>query len=91
MCRVVSQGSNHLEREGNKMNSMMGKILYIDLSSKKIEARETPLEWVKLYAGQKGLGTRILMEEIPPAVEAFSKENCIVLITSVMGGTVVSC
>jgi len=73
------------------MNSMMGKILYVDLSSKKIEARETPLDWVKLYAGQKGLGTRILMEEIPPSVEAFSKENCIVLSTSVMGGTVVSC
>ncbi len=73
------------------MNSMMGKILYVDLSSGKIESRETPKEWVKLYAGQKGLGSRILMDMIDPGVDPFSPDNCVVLTTSIMGGTVVSC
>ncbi len=73
------------------MNSMMGKILYVDLSTGKIERKDTPTEWVSLYAGQKGLGSRILMEEIDPTVDPFSPDNRIILTTSIMGGTIVSC
>jgi aldehyde:ferredoxin oxidoreductase len=41
------------------MNSMMERLLYVDLSTGKIERKDTPTEWVSLYAGQKGLGSRI--------------------------------
>ncbi len=73
------------------MNCLMGKMLYVDLSSKTVEVRETPKEWVDLYAGQKGLASRILMDEITPDTDPFSPDNCIVLATSIMAGTIVSC
>ncbi|MFW5747642.1 MAG: aldehyde ferredoxin oxidoreductase N-terminal domain-containing protein, partial [bacterium] len=66
------------------MNCLMGKMLYVDLSSKTVEVRETPKEWVDLYAGQKGLASRILMDEITPDTDPFSPDNCIVLATSIM-------
>ena len=73
------------------MNSLMGKMLYVDLTAGSTEVRETPRRWVDLYSGQKGLASRILMDEITPDTDPFSPENCIVLAASVMGGTIVSC
>ncbi len=73
------------------MNSLMGKMLNVDLSAGKIEAADTPKEWVELYTGQKGLASRILMEGFDPKTDAFSEENKVVLASSVMGGTIVSC
>jgi aldehyde:ferredoxin oxidoreductase len=73
------------------MNSLMGKILYVDLTKKTLEARDTPREWVELYSGQKGLGARLLMEDFSPTTDAFAAENKVVLSTSIMAGTIVSC
>jgi aldehyde:ferredoxin oxidoreductase len=73
------------------MNSVAGKILYVDLTKKKVNTAATPDDWVNLYAGQKGLGARILMEEVDPRIEPLSPENTIVLTTSIMAGTIVSC
>jgi len=73
------------------MNSLTGKILKVDLSSGQISDMKTPVEWVDLYTGQKGLGSRILMEDVSPATEPYSPENKVVLTTSVMGGTIVAC
>jgi aldehyde:ferredoxin oxidoreductase len=73
------------------MNSLMGKILKIDLSTGKIKTEATPREWIDLYTGQKGLGTRLLMQDFDPRTDPLSPENRLVLSTSVMGGTIVSC
>ncbi|MBI9107402.1 MAG: aldehyde ferredoxin oxidoreductase family protein [Spirochaetales bacterium] len=73
------------------MNSLMGKYLKINLSSSVIADEKTPVEWVELYTGQKGLGSRILMENFDPATDPLSPENKVVITTSVMGGTIVSC
>ncbi len=73
------------------MTSLMGKILKVDLSSASIEKYDTPTEWVDLYTGQKGLGTRIFMEDTDPGVEPFSEANKVVLTASIMGGTIVAC
>jgi aldehyde:ferredoxin oxidoreductase len=73
------------------MNSLMGKILKIDLSTGKIKTEVTPREWVDLYGGQKGLGTRLLMEDFDPQTDPLSPENRLVLSTSIMAGTIVSC
>ena len=72
-------------------NCLMGKILYIDLSSGTSEARPTPTDLVESYGGQKGLGTRLLMEDFDPKTDAFAEENRVVLTTSIMAGTPVSC
>ncbi len=73
------------------MNSLMGKTLKVDLSSGAIKSIETPTEWVDLYTGQKGLGTRMLMEDVNPKTDPLSPENKIVMTTSIMGGTIVAC
>jgi aldehyde:ferredoxin oxidoreductase len=73
------------------MNSLMGKILYVDLTGKKVRTKVTPVEWIELYAGQKGLGARILMEEADPRVDPLSEDNPVILTTSIMAGTIVSC
>ena len=69
----------------------MGKILKVDLSSGSISEMQTPVEWVELYTGQKGLGSRILMEDVKPDTDPLSPENKVVLSTSIMGGTIVAC
>ena len=73
------------------MSSLMGKILKVNLSTSSIGSIDTPKEWVELYTGQKGLGSRILMEDFDPAIDPFSPENKIILSASIMGGTIVSC
>jgi aldehyde:ferredoxin oxidoreductase len=72
------------------MNSFWGKLLVVDLTNKTIETRAIPEKWVELYSGQKGLGTRILMEGFSPDTDPLSPENRMVLATSIMAGTIVS-
>lgn len=73
------------------MNSLMGKILYVDMTKGESTVKPTPTEWIEKYSGQKGLGSRLLMEDITPFTEPFSADNRVVLSTSVMGGTCVAC
>ncbi|MBU2515742.1 aldehyde ferredoxin oxidoreductase family protein [bacterium] len=73
------------------MNSFMGKMLVVDLSSGKIETKTIPNQWAEMYGGQKGMGTRILMDEFDPLVDPLSPDNKIVLTASVMAGTIISC
>lgn len=72
-------------------NSLMGKILYVDMTSGSCEARPTPTEFVENYGGQKGLGTRLLMEDFDPKTDAYAAENRVVLTASIMAGTPVAC
>jgi aldehyde:ferredoxin oxidoreductase len=73
------------------MSSFIGKMLYVDLSSSETESRSIPREWAEKYSGQKGLGSRILMEGFDPKTDPRSPDNRLVLATSIMGGTIVSC
>jgi aldehyde:ferredoxin oxidoreductase len=73
------------------MNSLMGKILNVDLDEGLIRTRVTPKEWIELYTGQKGLATRLLLEDLEPIADPLSAENRLVLATSIMAGTIVSC
>ena len=73
------------------MNSITGKILNIDLEKELIRTKVTPKEWIELYTGQKGLATRLLMDGFDPTVDPLSPENKLVLATSILAGTIVSC
>jgi aldehyde:ferredoxin oxidoreductase len=73
------------------MNSVMGKTLKVDLDRSLIRTRVTPKEWIELYTGQKGLATRLLMEDLEPTIDPLSADNRLVLATSIMAGTIVSC
>ena len=75
----------------SKTNSFFGKMLVVDLTSGKIEDNVLPREWVDLYTGQKGLGSRILMEDFDVETDPLSPENRVILTTGIMTGTIVSC
>ena len=72
------------------MNSLMGRILHVDLATGKYQVKSTPASWIELYSGQKGLGTRIFMEDFDIHTDPFSPANRIVLTTSIMAGTIIS-
>ncbi len=72
------------------MSSFFGKMLYVDLSAGIIETRVLPREWAEKYTGQKGLGTRILVENFDIDTDPLGPDNRIVLTTSLMAGTIVS-
>ena len=40
----------------------IGKYLFVDLTDGSFTEKELPKEWAEKYTGQKGLGTRMLME-----------------------------
>ena len=73
------------------MNSFWGRMLIVDLSKKSQEIKKIPPSWVEKYLGQKGLGARILMENVPPDTAPLSPDNELIFTTSIMAGTIVSC
>lgn len=72
------------------MNCFWGKMLVADLTNNTIEAKPIPKEWGDMYLGQKGLGTRIFMENVLPDVEPLSPDNELVFTSAIMTGTIVS-
>ncbi|RKX92960.1 MAG: aldehyde ferredoxin oxidoreductase, partial [Spirochaetes bacterium] len=72
------------------MSSFFGKMLYIDLTKGIIETRNLPRKWAEQYTGQKGLGTRILVEDFNIDTDPLGPDNRIVLTTSLMAGTIIS-
>jgi len=73
------------------MNCLAGKILTVDLDSRTVKTMVTPKRWIELYTGQKGLATRLLMHAFDHRTEPLSPPNRLVLATSIMAGTIVSC
>ncbi len=63
-----------------------GKILKVNLSSKKIKIEEPNEEFYRLYIGGTLLGTYYLIRETTLGIDAFDKENVIVFATSVVTG-----
>lgn len=64
-----------------------GKVLTIDLSSKKVAVTPLDPELVMDYLGGRGLATRIFYEQIEPAVEPLGPDNALVIATSPLIGS----
>ena len=63
-----------------------GKILYVDLSNRKIEIEEHDEAFYRTYLGGRGIGYHYLMQKVPPKIDPFAPENILVLATGVMTG-----
>lgn len=63
------------------------KILRVDLSRKICTAEPLNQDWAQAYLGQRGLGTRYLVEEIDPGIDALSPENKLIFATGPLTGT----
>lgn len=69
------------------MYGYTGKILNIDLSTKKIWHQELDKERAEKFIGGTGLGTKILYDEVGPDVDPLSPDNIIIFTTGPLTGT----
>jgi aldehyde:ferredoxin oxidoreductase len=64
-----------------------GKSLIIDLKKQSSKTRKTNLTDAKLFIGAKGLGAKILIDELPPMTDPLSSENILMFTTGPLTGT----
>lgn len=69
------------------MSGYNGKILRINLSNRTIKKEELNLELAQKFIGGRGLGTKIMMDEVDPAVDPFSPDNKLIFVTGPLTGT----
>ena len=65
----------------------MHKYLDVDLTSGKIHEKKLDSELAEKYIGGKGLGARILYEELKAGIDPLSPENIILLMTGPLTGS----
>ncbi|AVX21482.1 aldehyde ferredoxin oxidoreductase family protein [Carboxydocella thermautotrophica] len=68
-------------------NAYSGKILRINLTTGSITTEALPVEKARAFLGGRGLGGRMLAEEIPAGIDPLSEANKIFFITGPLTGT----
>lgn len=69
------------------MYGYIGKILRINLSDKTIKTEELDLKTAQKFIGGRGLGTKMLMDEIDPNVDPLGSDNKLIFVTGPLTGT----
>jgi len=64
-----------------------GKYLRINLKTQEVKVETLDLETAKKFIGGRGLGTKFMMDEVDPKVDAFSPENKLMVVTGPLTGT----
>lgn len=67
-------------------NGWCGKILFVDLSNRRLDERETAA-YADLYLGGRGIATRIYWEAVGQGVGAFDPGNHLIFMTGPLGAT----
>jgi len=65
----------------------MGKFLRVNLTDGTIKEEKISDEVLKMFIGGRGLGVKILYDELKPGVDPLSPENKIVILTGPLTGT----
>jgi aldehyde:ferredoxin oxidoreductase len=73
------------------MDGWVGKILRVDLSAEDYMEEDLDPGFAERYIGSQGFGTKILMDEVDPTVDALSPENKLVFATGPCTGTGAVC
>jgi len=63
------------------------KVLRVNLSQGTCETEPLNMEWAYQYLGQRGLGTKYLVEETDPTLDPLSPENKMIFVTGPLTGT----
>ena len=71
--------------------SFTGKVLILDLTSKKVEEYPVSDSDYSMFLGNKGLAAKILYDCMEPGVDPFSPENYLVVSTAVLTATGAPC
>ncbi|MCL2655288.1 MAG: aldehyde ferredoxin oxidoreductase family protein [Coriobacteriia bacterium] len=72
------------------MKSYNGKLLRVNLTEGTIKKEPLDEDLARKYIGGRGLGTKILMDEIDPQVDPLSPENKMLVMTGPLSGTTAS-
>jgi aldehyde:ferredoxin oxidoreductase len=64
-----------------------GKVLHIDLTTKKTWAEEKPESWYQMWIGGVSMATRLCWENIKPGCDPLSPENPICIANGIFAGT----
>lgn len=73
------------------MNGWTGKIIRVNLTNESIITENLNTADAKLYLGGRGLGTKILLDEINPSLDALSPENKLIFMSGPLTGTLAAC
>ena len=69
------------------LHGYMGKILFIDLSTKTTREQEIDEQTYRQYIGGYGLGARILFEHLKPGIDPLGPENMLGFVSGLFNGT----
>jgi aldehyde:ferredoxin oxidoreductase len=70
--------------------SWQRQLLRVNLSKGECKIEPLNMEWAEDYLGQRGLGSKYLLEEMDPAADALSAENKLIFATGPLTGTMAS-
>jgi len=68
----------------------IGKVLHVDLTSRKMEVENPPEEFYRTYMGGSGLALHYLLNTMQPGVDPLGPENVLVISVGVLTGAPVS-
>jgi len=68
-----------------------GTILRIDLTRRKIVRQQMPLELARDYIGGRGIGAKLLYDEVPARTPPLSRENKLYFTVGPLTGTPIGC
>jgi len=68
-----------------------GKIIRVNLTDKSIKIESLNMKDAYMYLGGRGLGTKIIMDEVDPKVDPLSPENKLIFMTGPLTGTLAAC
>ncbi|MGV9173858.1 MAG: aldehyde ferredoxin oxidoreductase N-terminal domain-containing protein, partial [Promethearchaeia archaeon] len=66
---------------------MYGKLLRINLNNNTFETEEIESKFIRKYLGGRGLGAKILYDELKPGIDALSPENIVIIASGPLTGT----
>jgi aldehyde:ferredoxin oxidoreductase len=69
------------------MNGWMGHVLDVNLTTGEIVTRPLDTEMARLFLGGRGLGARILWDEVGPDVDPLSPQNVLIFAAGPLTGT----
>lgn len=72
------------------MYGWIGKLIRVNLNDGTIKTEGLNMEDAKLYLGARGLGTKIMTDEVDPKVDPFGRENKLIFLTGPLTGTLAS-
>jgi aldehyde:ferredoxin oxidoreductase len=69
------------------MSGYIGKILRVNLTTKTVKTESLDLAVAQKFIGGRGFGSKYLMDEVNPTVDALSPENKLIFMTGPLTGT----